>query len=292
MKESVPPLRVTVVDDHFHAFLQGNGGVVHSVFSHAMNIRGDSGLHSIVCGYGAAPYSATIDVMDMPFSGVAVGDAVSVDPRGLVAVGDGITLDCSCARLFRSAFKRPGGCPCPAAGLAAFSAYCIAEPFAGGTVEFFRRDFFAATDDPVDMVDAALTARLIAFVTAIRERGCFEKELWRIIGAGPGLTPSGDDFVCGFLCALHNAADPVADDLFARMTRILSSRVPPTTDVSAQMLAAYVNGESAEVFRDLLEAFCGCRDMKAVMPKVRRVGHSSGMDFAVGMAAAFKTLLR
>lgn len=294
MSVSLPPLRVTVMDDHFRAFLRGDGGVVHSVFSRAMNIRSGVGLVSVVCGDWPAPYTANIESAHPhePFGCAVAGDAVVINHGGVVSVGDRVALDCSRARPFQAAFKRPGGCPDTAGGLAAFDAYCAANPFADGCAEFFRRHFLGMVDGTADRVAVELSNRLADFTTAVVERGVFETELWRVIGAGPGLTPSGDDFICGFLFALHNSGDPAASDVFSRMARVLGSRTLPTTDVGAQAIRASLDGESAAVFRELLEAFCGCRDMRAVMPKVRSVGHSSGMDFAVGMAAAFRMVLR
>lgn len=294
MNISAAALHVMVMDGHFRAFLKRGGrGVVHSVFARAMNIRSGNALVSVVCGDWPAPYSATIAPTgeDALFIGAGVGDAVSTDGRGILSVGKRVTLDCARAMPFRAAFKRPGGCPDPAPGLAAFDTYCAAEPFGDAGGGFYRRHFLGMTGGAADRMAGELSNRLAAFTTAVRERGVFEKELWRVIGAGPGLTPSGDDFVCGFLFALHNSDDPDADGMFARMAEVLSSRALPTTDVGAQMIRAYLDGESAGVFRELLEAFCGCRDMKTVMMKVRQVGHSSGMDFAVGMASAFRTIL-
>lgn len=333
MNDPAQTLRLTVMDDHFRAFLREGSGTVQSVFSRALNIRCAAGLVSVVCGDWPAPYSAnaacaettaadaasavaaaataatvtstvanavnatnaasTADVPDAanaPFAGVAVGDAVSLGVGGMIAVGESVRLDSSRAKLFTAAFKRHGGCPDPAGGLAAFVGYCRNERFDGGCADFFRRHFLGLAEETADRLAAELSRRLADFSGAVEKREDCAEALWGIVGAGPGLTPSGDDFICGFLFALHNAGTPAAEDMFARVARILSSRALPTTEVSAQMLRASLDGESAAVFRELLEAFCGSRDMRDVMPKVRRVGHSSGMDFAVGMAAAFQAL--
>ena len=289
MGDSIHFLSFTTMDEHFHSFLGGNGGVVHSVFSRAINIQGDEGLFSIVCGDWPAPYSANIAIVNDPFFCIRAGDAVKTDNVGALSIGNSTIVDCRKARLFHASYKKPEGCQDFSLGIAEFDAYCAETTMTDGCMSFYCNCYLGQSGYGNDLVTAELSKRLADFVIAVRGGMDCEKELWRVVGAGQGLTPSGDDFLCGFLFVLHNLGTRRADDLFVRISQILSSRVLSTTDVSSWMIRSYIGGESAGVYRELLEAFYGCRNMKAILSKVRSIGHSSGLDFAVGMAAALKT---
>lgn len=119
----------------------------------------------------------------------------------------------------------------------------------------------------------------------------------RLVGLGPGLTPSGDDVLAGSLLALrllggalpehdHDGIHPalaVADSLgAAAVNRDTSTR---TTAIATTLLACAARGEAAAEVGAALEALAG-RDLLG--PAVRRllaVGHTSGVDLAHGLLA-------
>jgi hypothetical protein len=114
-------------------------------------------------------------------------------------------------------------------------------------------------------------------------------EAAHLIGLGPGLTPSGDDYLGGVLVALRwvgRAAQ--ADSLW----RWLEPRAAEgTSAISAAHLAAAAGGEMHEALHEVL------RDLSAweapdLLPNLARldaVGHTSGWDALAGMVAVART---
>jgi hypothetical protein len=92
----------------------------------------------------------------------------------------------------------------------------------------------------------------------------------RLVGAGDGLTPRGDDVLCGWL-ALHRAAGaptPVVDEA-VRM------RMQHTTLLSATLLDCALHGEVLPQFAAYVGAL-GTHAQTAAERDLRAVGHSTG----------------
>lgn len=105
-------------------------------------------------------------------------------------------------------------------------------------------------------------------------------EAEQLIGLGPGLTPSGDDYLGGMLVALRLTGRGVqADGLWRWLQPRLKER---TSAISAAHLAAAAAGEAHEALHDVLN---GNLDLD----KLDAVGHCSGWDGLAGAAAVLKT---
>jgi hypothetical protein len=113
-----------------------------------------------------------------------------------------------------------------------------------------------------------------------------DEEAQMLIGLGPGLTPSGDDYLAGLLIALR-AFDrgPQAQALW----RWLEPRLKRTSDISAAHLAAAAAGEGHEALHACLLALCDrSADWPRTLERVASVGHVSGWDALAGIAAVAK----
>ncbi len=104
-----------------------------------------------------------------------------------------------------------------------------------------------------------------------------------LIGLGPGLTPSGDDYLGGVLIALHALERrPQAQGLW----RWLEPRLKRTSAISAAHLAAAAEGEGHEALHACLEALASrSADWPRTLDQVEKVGHVSGWDALAGIAA-------
>lgn len=125
-----------------------------------------------------------------------------------------------------------------------------------------------------------------------------------LIGLGPGLTPSGDDVVAGFLVGLHHLATPreptrAGQALTAARAavrdriagRILIEAPVRTTTLSAALLGHAARGHTAAEVTAVLNALSGRRPLAPVLMRLMAVGHSSGYDMACGILAAGRALL-
>lgn len=115
-----------------------------------------------------------------------------------------------------------------------------------------------------------------------------------LVGRGLGLTPSGDDVLCGYgtgLRFLYSETYPEAWDLYIRTVR--DEAPSKTTRVSEAYLEAMCQGYANADYLDLLDAirFGRSDDLPALIETVLNVGHTSGADSLLGFAAAFCCLL-
>jgi hypothetical protein len=108
-------------------------------------------------------------------------------------------------------------------------------------------------------------------------------EAEKLIGLGPGLTPSGDDYLGGMLVALRAyGRSAQADGLW----RWLKPRLPRTSHISGAHLAAAAGGEAHEALHEALGLlFSGTKDWEPALRRLDAVGHCSGWDGLAGIAA-------
>lgn len=103
-------------------------------------------------------------------------------------------------------------------------------------------------------------------------------DIAQLIGWGGGLTPAGDDIVCGMLAAAHAFADPRREPWCAQTRR----RLAATTELSAQFLRLAAAGHVTAELRELLLAL-GTPHLPAAVRRLLGVGHTSGADLATGV---------
>jgi len=101
-----------------------------------------------------------------------------------------------------------------------------------------------------------------------------------LIGLGPGLTPSGDDFLGGALVALHAFGRTAAANSLAAWLLPLGDR--GTHPISAAHLRAAAAGFGGEALHACLCALAAARDAGASLTAISAVGHTSGWDALAG----------
>ncbi len=117
-----------------------------------------------------------------------------------------------------------------------------------------------------------------------------------LIGLGPGLTPSGDDFLTGFLASLifgvrscpHRFRFPIG----SLRESILRARIS-TTLVSQEFLLHAVEGHVAEPVNDLIAAlFDGGPQLRLLTHRVVDMGETSGSDIILGILIGVSLLIQ
>lgn len=106
----------------------------------------------------------------------------------------------------------------------------------------------------------------------------------RVLGRGSGLTPFGDDVVCGLLATLLAADDPCAADL----RREVLARAPRrTTSLSSTLLRRAGAGDVLPAFADVVGALVHRPEaVGARVSRLRAVGHTSGAGMLLGLHLA------
>ncbi len=105
----------------------------------------------------------------------------------------------------------------------------------------------------------------------------------KLIGLGRGLTPSGDDFLCGFFAVLNARgvlAVPLREAVFDNLDR--------TTNISIAYLNAILGRRYFTVYDRAVRAIFSDGDFKDDIDFVLSMGASSGTDTLIGALTAAK----
>ncbi|QXJ25363.1 DUF2877 domain-containing protein [Actinomadura graeca] len=145
----------------------------------------------------------------------------------------------------------------------------------------------AGHPDPVRLAECCAVGDLAGAVEAAE----------RIVGLGPGLTPSGDDILSGLLVALRlvggavrdgGAAVRLADWLGAAVTADAGTR---TTALAATLLHCAAAGGAGGEVAAVLRSVAGHEQAAPAVRRLLAVGHTSGADLAWGVLAGCRAAL-
>jgi hypothetical protein len=104
----------------------------------------------------------------------------------------------------------------------------------------------------------------------------------RLLGCGPGLTPSGDDLLAGFLVGARAFGLDVTD-----LRRTVLRHAPGTTTaLSAALLWHAARGECTDAAAAVAAALSGRGAPEPALASLLAVGHTSGAALAWGITAA------
>jgi hypothetical protein len=108
----------------------------------------------------------------------------------------------------------------------------------------------------------------------------------RLLGRGPGLTPAGDDLLCGALAAI--VLFGIEDCRLAETVRHrLAESDRATTSLSGQLLRRALAGDGLPELQQLGEALCQPDPLpcRAAWRRLLAIGHSSGAALGAGLLA-------
>jgi hypothetical protein len=222
---------------------------------------------------------------------LAPGQRVAIGAGSLQVQEAGVTVDLSSASLWR--------CAMPAGVIDAYStstfrmlvelrAILREQARAGGLAPLLLRD--ARPSSPLDQ---ALQRRLLHALPTLRraslasDASLAAHALEWLVGLGPGLTPSGDDFIVGYLAALYSCCSQergrrsLLTGLIAKVTGLTVR----TNLISRQFILDALAGEVSEPLAELVRALWQRDDarFRTFASRVAGIGHSSGADSLVGL---------
>ncbi len=110
----------------------------------------------------------------------------------------------------------------------------------------------------------------------------------RLVGLGPGHTPSGDDFLVGYLTGLRVSSEGTAAhrSFLSDLSRRVARAAEATTETSRLYLRLAADGRVAESVSDLaarIGSGDGNEEVGAASGRLFRMGHSSGVDVGMGL---------
>ena len=114
------------------------------------------------------------------------------------------------------------------------------------------------------------------------------KSLSKSLGSGEGLTPSGDDFICGFLLAANTWEEILFPGFtLQKITRmIVDDAKEKTTTLSVNLIACAASGSADErIIRCINWLNSGGYTPELLMEELLSYGNSSGLDTLAGLLA-------
>jgi uncharacterized protein DUF2877 len=224
---------------------------------------------------GATPHPRAIlcaDPLERP--GIEPGDLVRVDATGVAPWRPAeMPATCDAAAAFARGAARLGA-----------AARALGAPDGFGALLVGARPGF-----PLDAAEGR--ARALASACAADRPEEAAKAAWALLGLGPGLTPSGDDYVGGafFARALLARAGAGTAARWCRAAEAVRAAAPRRTHpISAALLGDLLDGEGWAPLHDLASALAADAPEETAREAARRLtrlGHSSGWDLLAGFVA-------
>jgi hypothetical protein len=269
-------------------------GRVHSVFARACNIEIRSGelVTLLAPELGAAPHGIGLDAPVARFDAwLRAGQDAILDEAVLRLPDARIAIDLSTACVWHGAVAAVApSCRDVAAGLGELRDIWIERAP--------RHGIAGALVDPQGMkrplehafaLRLAQTLPLLARATQRRDVAGIAAAAARLVGLGPGLTPAGDDFLAGYLAALHSRAGAQAGvaALLPQLAAAFAPLIRRTHIISRQVLEDALDGRFVQTLVDVTFALVGAGNIGAAATRALACGHSSGADALCGLLSGY-----
>jgi hypothetical protein len=246
-------------------------------------LTGSAGLASVVAPLSSSFYAAAAGHLIW-----VGGPGATMHPRAVLtseraAPGEGATVRIAVEDVTP---WRPASLPSPspsardAARRLRESIVRVGEP--RGLARLLTAD--GAGDLVLDKARSHVTA--LARACAADDASAFADTAQPLLGLGPGLTPSGDDFVGGALFA-RRVLVGMTPAWEAVTTRLVADAATLTHPISARLLGDLAAGEAWAPLHDLATALTS-ENVGASVDAARRIaalGHTSGWDLLAGILA-------
>ena len=282
--------------DAARALTGGGTGRVAAVFARAIYLRTPRGW---ACagppGLGGGPLNLLCDLpdaMDWAARGLRPGAAISIGEKA-IDLGRGLVLALDGARVWQPAPSGPWSQESLGKGLCALDRLTAGALPTAGLATFLRPDAVAASAEARKA--APNVAILYAWLRGTPESNASPSHsvleaATRLLGLGPGLTPSGDDFLGGLLIALRLMNRGA---LSARLwTGLEAAAARRSLDLSVAHLSAAAAGRGSAALHAALNALVTGRadDLPAELERIEEIGHTSGWDALAGAVTALRSV--
>lgn len=254
------------------------GGYIHSVYKKTVNIVCGTQLLSIQAfGTPASPLSLITNMSGEKLCELRLRRGTEINVLSGSAEIGGHILDMTHCGIWNAALNACTG----DAPDAQYMEQCLASLMpTGGFADLLLPDGKLWKERMAAREAAHLLADANGYLRAGNDEAAAEL-LCGLIGLGEGLTPSGDDFLCGVL-----AAGRLCGGRAARLSEILKSkilgRLDQTNDISAAFLKCACDGLFGQAVIELQEKV----GVEHSSRSFAAIGHSSGADTLSGILYA------
>ncbi|MHA1151182.1 MAG: oxamate carbamoyltransferase subunit AllH family protein [Alphaproteobacteria bacterium] len=269
-------------------------GRVAAVFARSIYLRTSRGW---ACagppGLGSGPLNLLCDLpvtMDWAARGLRPGAEIGIGEK-TIDLGRGLVLALDGARVWRPAPSGPWSRESLGEGLRALDRLTAAVLPTAGLASFLRSGGTAAS------AEARMAAPNVAILHAWLQSApgsntspphSVLKAAMGLLGLGPGLTPSGDDYLGGLLIALRLLNRGA---LAARLwTGLEAAAARRSVELSVAHLRAAAAGRGSAALHAALNVLVAGRTghLPAVLKRIEAIGHTSGWDALAGAVTALR----
>jgi hypothetical protein len=275
----------SVPRDHFDATVQ-------SVFDSSINLRLDHHKELVtvlISDHYDLPQGIRLDVKNVPFQSLTVGLQASCRGGILRFSSSPLTIDLRRARIWDGRLPRTSIDPQkPSTG----RAWSIVWQSLNRQQRLKQTDLIARElfqSDTGSLLTRKLGQPIQQLITATKrlEPHTSAEAAAKMLGLGPGVTPSGDDILIGYLAGLWSTTTGHHQQLnfLSNFGNLLSALTEETNEISRTYLHYATKGEFASGILALVSAISDGEELTilSAAKDAMRVGHSSGMDSVTGL---------
>jgi hypothetical protein len=273
---------------------QNNGlkGQIHSVFDGAFNVVDENNLLIGVLSKlkDLAPFSIQVNVENFNHKKIEQGQEVYFKNHQMVFTNRKLKLQ----------MKQPDVIPlnlnilndtrgCSEEKLDTMKAYILKYGSKSGIAELveyidFEGDMIVLNGKPMlNEYSIFIKERLLEILNLLKQREMesFINYVVKIVGFGPGLTPSADDFLSGIIAVLY-IKKMLSPDQLSQIHAVCKCK---TTKISEDMIYNTTEGYVSYNSKKLLEAMFDTLNMaiEQEILNVIQIGSTSGTDFLFGV---------
>lgn len=269
-------------DFALHVLKNKRNGEIHSVYRKTINIRMDGVLLALqACQSPVSPISLITELTEDSMKGLNLQEGVTVTiADSSVILGSHVfsfhtseiiqtelkeTLSLSCIQLLKEHLKA-----------------VILSSHTGGFDTIFHASQEKDSPLPSLILEGSRNYLSQAYCSILdKDYTSSSNSLCRLIGLGTGLTPSGDDFLCGLLAGLILTGKETSS--FALLLKEeIRTHLSNTNDISQAFLRCALDGRfSLPVLR-----LANIPNVASIHSSFQQIGHSSGIDTLCGILFA------
>ncbi|WP_419953981.1 DUF2877 domain-containing protein [Neobacillus niacini] len=268
-------------------------GFVHSTFNRTFNIKclenGD--LFTIACRkLDNGPNTLIINADNMKSQKIEVNDPVRV-VENLLLIGEKLTISIDKVDKWESVLPvYPSNEEILKRNVIKMKEYLNVHGVGGG----MKKNII--TQNPFEIeVSKMLEKRTVLLLNELLNNRISTAlpHAISLVGLGPGLTPSGDDFLTG-LFTVFNMKNSVFYPYRSFCEEVLKKAKTLTNDISYMALKKAANGKVRESIISLLNSIVVENDQDLILSlnKLLNIGSSSGTDIAYGIVFGMESTIR
>lgn len=254
---------------------------VHSKFSHAINLTNGSNLISLTTNdLYLTPGGIRVNVNNFNLMDISIGDNVLVDNHKIIINQSQFS---NIPSQVYSSYLKPNKTELQwedvMIQLEVLRDWLINQPKHTASIDWIVKKV------STQVVEQWMFHKLISFEESVNQSHI---NIFSILGAGQGLTPTGDDVLCGYLAIFHYLN--LTTKMNSVRQQLLDICPQTTTDVSKNMIFYAVNGYFSDVYRDLIKVLFHGGNLTKAAENCASVGHTSGIDFMCGILKALESI--